>query len=221
MVIPRRPIIELAHHAALHGHDPFGSMSMAVTEGRIVGYQKCRPKSSSCGDLLHCCAFAAGLRGDVVNRTEYRGWKPIRNITSWWPYWTRDDKGLIVTPSLGLLMPGDFGMLDGDTAAAHVFVALSLNESRTELLTADYGQPGGALRRCPVVVMPSGQVKLRGRRWTHHLSLASLPWEADPLDVGTWLETHGLDTAEWFENGLVADRICTDDELLKIDREGT
>jgi hypothetical protein len=196
-------------------------MSMAVTEGRIVGYQKCKPRSSSCGDLLHCVAFAAGLRGDIVNRTEHRGWKPIANITRWWPRWTRvPGTGRIALPSLGMLLPGDFGMLDGDTPAAHVFVALSLNEARTELLSADFGQPGGALRRCPVVVMPSGQVKLRGRRWTHHLSLARLPWEAPPMTVGAWLEAHGLDPEPWFEPGQTANDICTEEEILRIDREG-
>jgi len=204
---PRREMVELAHYLALHGARG-GEVNRAVTEGRDVG------KYSSCGDLVHCVLYAAGCRSGWINRGEHDGWRMGANLSRLWPLWHR-------SPLLGLLLPGDVILLDGDRQTAHVAIAVSLSTDRSVLTTADYGQPGGKVLTCQVRVGDRGEVTIRGRRWTHHGSLARVPWTAPALTVGQWLAAHGLDSGPWYERGLTADVLCTPEELDRMAREGT
>jgi len=188
----RRLVVELAAHLAANGREPLGPFSVAVTEGRIAGYLRCEPPSSSCGDLLHCVAFAAGYRGPAMNRTEHRGWLPGVNLSRWFvPPLGHDRKW---KPRLADLQPGDFLCYDYTTPRAHgaVFLASGVTPDGVPVaLTADYGQPGGALRTCPVQDGATSLL-LRGRLVSCAVSLDALAFEADPETVPGWLARHGL-----------------------------
>jgi hypothetical protein len=197
---PRRELVELAHYAAEHG-ERGGLVNLAVTEGRDSG------RYSSCGDLIHACAYACGCRSDWINRKEFHGWEVGVNLSR------------IVSivgkrnPTIHDFLPGDFGLYDGASPGAHVFVYLTrLPDGR--ILTADYGQPGGALRKCEVT--DEGR-RFRGRLVTRRVSLADIAWTVRPLLVGPWLALHGVPVAEWYTHGKTADEIVSASELRTID----
>jgi len=188
----RRLVVELAAHLATQGGDPLGPHSLAVTEGRIKGYQKCKPRSSSCGDLLHCVAFAAGYRGRAMNRDEHTGWISGVNLSRWFA--PPRDHARIWKPRLDDLKPGDFLCYDYTTGAAHgaVFLGSGLTEDGDRVaLTADYGQPGGKLHTCRVLQCETS-LALRGRVVSCAVSLDALAFEAAPETVLGWLGRHGL-----------------------------
>lgn len=208
--IPRREVVELAYFAAEHGAR--GSrVNELVTEGRDVG------RYSSCGDLAQCVLYVGGHRGPAINRAEFRGWKTGANISALWKLWERNAAGRFVT-DIGRLLPGDLLLLDGNGPSAHVCVAITMRDDRTELLTADYGQPGGKLHRCPITRMKSGGVQIRGRRWTHHISLASVVWSAPALTVGEWAIARQAPEIErlWLGSGKTADELLSDCDLGRV-----
>lgn len=198
--IPRRELVELAHYAAERGAR--GSLvNRAITEGRDVG------KYSSCGDLVHACAYACGCRSDWINRKEFHGWEVGVNLSR------IVSAGGKRNPTIHDFLPGDFGIYDGFQPNAHVFVYLTrLPDGR--ILTADYGQPGGALRAC--VVSDDGR-RFRARLVTRRVSLSEIAWAAPPLLVGPWLALHGVPVAEWYTSGKTADEIVSPAELRTID----
>jgi hypothetical protein len=211
--VPRREFVELAYFAAEHGSRGT-RVNALVTEGRDVGHY------SSCGDLGQCCLFAAGYRGPGLNRKEAGDWRVGANISALWNLWAKDERGHFTT-NLGSLMPGDIILLDGDTASAHLAVALTMSDDGTELLTADYGQPGGAIHTCPIRRTPGEPVKFRGRRWTQHLPLSSLTFAERALTVGEWAEERGAHDVMrlWFEAGKMADEILSDRDLARVNAE--
>lgn len=188
----RRLVVELAAHLAANGEDPLGPFAHAVTEGRGRGYVALKPPSTSCGDLLHCVAFAAGYRGPAMNRAECRGWTPGVNLSRWFvPPLTH---ARLWKPRLADLQPGDFLCYDYTTPRAHGAVFLGAGTTPAGLrvaLTADFGQPGGKLYTCPVQDGATSLL-LRGRLVSCAVSLDALAYEADPETVAGWLERHGL-----------------------------
>jgi hypothetical protein len=189
----RRLVVELAAHLATHGTDPLGPFSVAVTEGRIAGYLACKPKpSSSCGDLLHCVAFAAGYRGPAMNRTEHLGWVSQVNLARW--FCPPLDHARTWNPRLEDLKPGDFLCYDYKLKSAHGAIFLGSGETEDGArvaLTADAGQPGIKLRTCRVL-QGATSLALRGRVVSCSVSLDALAFEADPETVLGWLGRHGL-----------------------------
>jgi hypothetical protein len=188
----RRLVVELAAHLATQGGDPLGPHSLAVTEGRIKGYLKLKPPSSSCGDLLHCVAFAAGYRGPAMNRAEHRGWTSGVNLSRW--FVPPLDHARTWKPKLADLQPGDFLCYDYTVPSAHGVVFLGsgvTSEGDRVALTADAGQPGIKLRTCPVL-QGATSLALRGRVVSCSVSLDALTFEADPETVLGWLARHGL-----------------------------
>lgn len=183
----RRLVVELAAHLATHGTDPLGPYSVAVTEGRIAGYLRLRPPSSSCGDLLHAVAFAAGYRGAAMNRDEHTGWRAGVNLSRWFVPPLEHERTW--KPRLADLQPGDFICYDYTLPTAHGAVFLGARDGVA--LTADYGQPGGALRTC-AVLQGATSLALRGRLVSCSVSLDALTFDAPPETVPGWLARHGL-----------------------------
>ncbi|MCK9629684.1 MAG: hypothetical protein M0R37_13965 [Bacteroidales bacterium] len=188
----RRLVVELAAHLATQGGDPLGPFSVAMTEGRIAGYMRLKPPSSSCGDLLHCVAFAAGYRGPAMNRTEHLGWVAGVNLSRW--FVPPLDHERTWKPKLADLQPGDFICYDYTVPTAHgaVFLGSGVTEAGEPVaLTADAGQPGIRLRTCPVL-QGATSLALRGRIVSCSVSLDALTFDAEPETVPGWLARHGL-----------------------------
>ena len=193
MISPRRAVVELAHHLADHGRDPAGAIHLALTEGRAPGYA--RIGSTSCGDLLHAVAFAAGCRAPTINRDEHTGWRPGVNLSRWFVPPLPHPR--LWLPGLEDFRPGDFGIYDYTTTRAHGFVFLG-TDGAGRAITADFGQPGGKIYQCNV--SPSrinGAVHFRGRRVDALVSLDGLSFTAPPETVGEWLTRHGLPVIPW------------------------
>ena len=188
----RRLVVELAAHLATHGTDPLGPYSVAVTEGRIAGYLRLRPPSSSCGDLLHAVAFAAGYRGAAMNRDEHTGWRAGVNLSRWFVPPLPHDR--LWKPRIEQLEPGDFLCYDYTLPTAHGAIFLGSGETGSGepvALTADAGQPGIKLRTC-TVEQGATALRLRGRLVSCSVSLDALTFDAAPETVPAWLARHGL-----------------------------
>lgn len=119
------------------------------TEGRDQG--SARVRYSSCGDLVHATWFRVGCRSTWVNRAANGSYRIGQNIS----------KICHTLPNLGrrslqpdsILLAGDAIVIweRDDTTDAHTFVCLDHDRDAGILLSADYGQPGGALRRRKLV----------------------------------------------------------------------
>jgi len=164
------------------------------TEGRDQGAS--RAGYSSCGDLVHGMWFRVGVRAKWVNRAANGTYQVGANIS-------KIAGGM---PSLGRrtfrpgsqLNPGDALIIwnQADSSDAHTFVVL--NHTGDDLISADYGQPGGAMRRRTVewrtiggVELPyvSGKIAKRIRVW------APLDCVVDVArSAGQWLEPERADT---------------------------
>lgn len=195
---PRRYVTELAAYLATHGSDPRGAISQVVTEGRIDWYLAHR--STSCGDLLHCVAEAAGYRGAALNRASWCGWTPGMNLSRWF---IAPRHAILVHPRLEDLHPGDFLLEDAHRRNArgdylsHVCVYLGRGESDegSIALTADFGQPGGRIYECQV--RGDSPITLRGRTLDLAVSLDDLEWTEEPLSVAGFCRAHGLEPQPW------------------------
>lgn len=135
---------------AVNGENGRGELDpryIAQTEGRDVGAS--RATYSSCGDLVHGMWFDVGCRSNWVNRAANGTYRVGQNIS----------KICCTLPNLGrrslqpssIILPGDAMVIweRPDTTDAHTFVCLEYDGNT--LLSADYGQPGGALRRRKLV----------------------------------------------------------------------
>lgn len=114
-----------------------------VTEGRDTG-----PVYSSCRDLAHAGLFRVGVREPWILRAEHRGFVYGRPVVT---------AGMV--PWSGIVEAGDVLVVARDWPRgrdAHVVCVLEAEAER--LITAEYGQPGGALKSYPL------RDELRGRR---------------------------------------------------------
>ncbi len=107
----------------------------AVTEHRDFG-----ARYSSCGDLAHWLLFRLGIRSDYLNRREHLGWSVGANVSR-----------------LAWKCPAARSPISGETYQAGDTLIVWSNETGTDahvvvvrehnhavLITAEYGQPGGA-----------------------------------------------------------------------------
>ena len=145
---------------AVDQHDP---IYQQVTEGRdkpTKGY-------SSCGDLGHWILYRLGARLPWVNRAEHLGWRVGKNVSAlcWGPAPARD-----YAPGMKL-EAGDIVIIWGrpDGTDAHVMCVVDHDPGARVLCTAEYGQPGGALRN-HVYNDDNGGMKF-GRRSVHKVLL--------------------------------------------------
>lgn len=136
-----------------------------VTEGRDSRAGKPDPNYSSCGDLAHWLLYRMGVRDARVNRAEYmtskvgndsprRALSPnyntganVSRLTQWLPR---------AAPNAGTTLdaaPGDILIIRGAPGTEHVMCVIDRDAyskdtgyPASRLWTAEYGQPGGALR---------------------------------------------------------------------------
>ncbi len=125
----------------------------AVTENR-----DCGPKYSSCGDLGHWLLYRLGVRLGMVNRQENLGWGMGKNVSklAWCPYSkvpTHDDA----------FDCGDIIIIwsKPDSTDAHVMCVLEDHEidGTREIVTANYGQPGGKILTSKVAYSKFGNTE--------------------------------------------------------------
>jgi hypothetical protein len=115
-----------------------------VTEGRDVGAM--RSKYSSCGDLAHWLLYRLGCRAPFVNRAEHRGWKVGANVS----LLSTAPHGVRQLPVPGARFePGDVLIVWNHQQGhdAHVMVVYEHRPDLARLVVAEYGQPGGHVRK--------------------------------------------------------------------------
>ncbi len=167
------------------------------TEGRDQG--AARAGYSSCGDLVHGMWYRVGVRAQWCNRAANGTYQVGANIS-------KIAGGM---PSLGrrTFRPGSqLGAGDAliiwnkeDSSDAHTFVVLE--HDRDDLVSADYGQPGGAMRRrtiewrniggvnIPYVVSKTAKTAKRIRVWAPLDSVIDVARAS-----GKWVEPERSDT---------------------------
>ncbi|MFZ5890638.1 MAG: hypothetical protein ACOY0T_06165 [Myxococcota bacterium] len=133
---------ELLHYACgkwSGGRSEADSIYREITEGRDVG--AAQRTYSSCGDLAHWLLFRMGCRSAFVNRKEHLGWKTGANVSSLAFCKLAED----ALPD-DVYKAGDILIIwsRADTTDAHVMIALE--HLPPKLISAEYGQPGGAIR---------------------------------------------------------------------------
>lgn len=123
------------------GRETTDKVYRAVVENRIA------PKYSSCGDLAHWLLFRLGVRETWINRREHANYKIGHNISR---------LCYLPAPVRMVIQPDEFTPECGDvlvvwslptTYDAHVICVINWDPAERVLLTAEYGQPGGKLRR--------------------------------------------------------------------------
>lgn len=127
-----------------HGRPESDLKYVAMTEGRDQGIR--HTSYSSCGDLVHGLWYHVGVRSSWCNRAAngtYRVGANISKIANESPNLCRRT----LQPG-SIILPGDAMVIwnDPKTTDAHTFVCLELGDDGI-LLSGDYGQPGGALKR--------------------------------------------------------------------------
>lgn len=117
---------------------------LVVAEGR-----RFVPPSSSCAELAHSMFFFLGVRLDWVNRTANGGWRVGQGVSLLcWPIGNLKRQ----SNSADRFEPGDVIVVwnrasgNGVRGNEHVACAIDHLDDDT-LLTAEYGQPGGKLKR--------------------------------------------------------------------------
>ncbi len=130
----------LFYACGINGRGEKDPVYVSVTEGRDT-----TPGYSSCADLGHWLHYRLGLRGSWINRKEHKGWKVGMNVSR-----------LAYSPIADSFPQepyecGDIGIIWSlpDTTDAHVLVFRGALPSG--YATAEYGQPGGALKDRKVV----------------------------------------------------------------------
>ena len=111
----------------------------AITENRDSG-----GSYSSCGDLGHWLLYRLGVRLDMVNRKEHKGWKMGLNVSklAWCPYAKAPTKD-------NTFACGDIIIIWSQPTGTDAHVMCVLEDrgegSDREIVTANYGQPGGKI----------------------------------------------------------------------------
>lgn len=174
----RRAAVELATWAVdgPRGRSVGDPVHEWVTEGRRKQYETALAKGaawavrmtpySSCGDLWHWLLMLLGCRDErVVNRGDDGG------IVSWA---VGDNLGrLIKTPWYVTWGEPELGDLLHVSGPDHAAVLLE-RTTDDQWVTADYGQPYGKRKDCPVRPVWGGGRSVRGRRLAGWVSLARL-----------------------------------------------
>jgi hypothetical protein len=165
-----------------------------VVQGRQDYYDRARVLYSSCGDLGHFVRWAAGIRARVNRADELVPHARPDKTLSGWRWLQAENVSWLVRPAnaharqMGLddlAQPGDVLVVDDgvddqarkDHRKTHVIVVLE--DKGATIRTAEYGQPGGAIRERIVA-------ERMGRRWLGERRVISwLPlWAEYQADAG-------------------------------------
>jgi hypothetical protein len=166
-----------------------------VTEGRD------KPpwpnKYSSCGDLAHGLYEQLGVRLPWVNRAALKQYRERKNISllAYSPL-ARDPRPGERFEAGDVLIVWDIVTGPGATSDAHAIAVLDEFPEQGCILTAEYGQPGGAIRTSGIERDKDG-TRIRGRTVRRVLSLesvleaaedagllVSVDYEGNPLPTG-------------------------------------
>jgi N-acetyl-anhydromuramyl-L-alanine amidase AmpD len=164
-----RSLLELAVNGAAgrNEDDPF---YQRVTEGRDVGAM--RSKYSSCGDLAHWLLYRLGVRCSFVNRKEHRGWTSGVNVSS------LAFSPAATTPADRTFGAGDILIVWNQAKGTDAHVLVAIEHTGDSLTSADYGQPGGALKR-RMLSRRAGRLYLGERQIQRVLALETVLAVAD------------------------------------------
>lgn len=182
----REAAVALARYAVndSRGRDVGDPVHEWITEGRRTQYERAYDAGldwainmscgySSCGDLAHWLLMCLGVTDEtIVNRGDDGGdlaWRVSQNISMlrYSPVYVDFRETLVLPES------GDIVHVSGDMPGSdHVCVLLDTPDP-WQWVTADYGQPHGCLRVCPLRDVSKG-LMVRGRMLRGHVSLASL-----------------------------------------------
>jgi hypothetical protein len=151
-----------------------------VTEGRDVGAMQ--RKYSSCADLAHWLLFRLGVRAPWINRAEHRGWKVGANVSM---LATTASNSVRRTPVPGARFEaGDVLIVWNDTQGrdAHVMVVYDHRPDLARLVVAEYGQPGGHVRK-RLLTANGGLLYIGTRKVQRWLPLALVLEHSETADV--------------------------------------
>jgi hypothetical protein len=146
----RRLCVELVLHACNdeHGRDESDAVYKRVTENRDGPSPLMRAKYSSCADLAHWMYRCVGVRADWLNRdddADAQLWRSGVNLN--WLCPEPIGKCPIARNKLTCAPePGDV-FVENNAHGGHVFVAVAYDAATDTLTSAEYGQPGGKLKR--------------------------------------------------------------------------
>ncbi len=132
---------------------------------RVIEKRKYEPPSSSCGDCAHWLLFRLGVRLTWVNRDENGGWIPGKNVSRlcWAP------SPAVPARKTDVYEPGDIIVIwsrpstKDQRGDEHVVCVIDHDPKTQTLQTAEYGQPGGALRT-HVLISQNGGLYIKNRR---------------------------------------------------------
>jgi hypothetical protein len=152
----------------------------AITEGRDAPPW---PNTySSCGDLAHAFLEACGVRFTWINRASLGQYKNGKNVSrlAWNVFARPPEDGERFEAGDVLITWNDEGPLTKD---AHVRCVLEHDPKSGVLVTAEYGQPGAAVKRCTLIdgVVDDGITGHEPKRLRRVLPLAVVLEEAERL----------------------------------------
>lgn len=168
-----------------NGRDESDAVYKAVTENRDGPTPAQRARYSSCGDLAHWLLRCMGVRAGWLNRDDdgdAQRWKSGVNL-NWLCPPPIGKCHLAHSKLAGMPMPGDV-FVENNAYGGHVFCAIAYDPHTDTLTTAEYGQPGGKLKR------RSAFCATFDRHAYAHIRLEEViasPWlVADPVAAPNW-----------------------------------
>lgn len=151
-----------------------------------------RPFFSSCAEPAHWLFFRLGVRLDFINRSEFQGWKSSVDVSRLLP--------LASVPRIGdEFDTGDVFIVNVATpATTHVRIVYEV-PSDAYVITADYGQPGAALRNVELIGRADSRFALGSRSADFLLKLENVLHVAEskgalvsPESALEWADRLGL-----------------------------
>lgn len=166
-----------------HGRDELDTFYKQVTENRDGPTPLARAKYSSCADLGHWWLRCIGVRADWMNRDDDGDDQKFRyGVNLNWLCPPPIGKCSIAKSKLqGNPRPGDV-LVENNAHGGHVFCVLDYNILTDTLTTAEYGQPGGKMKR-RLNYKATGASKLMSHiRLVDALAICSAPVDVTPIE---------------------------------------